>query len=129
MAVIPYLLLPGNAAEALEFYRGVFGGEVEAHTYREFGRADGPGDAIAHGTLSGHVTLFAADAGADEDAVQMGGMFFALLGVADAATTAAWFAALAEHGRILDPLQQREWGDSDGQLVDRFGVRWLLGYS
>ena len=27
----------------------------------------------------------------------------------------------------MDPLQVRPWGDSDGQVVDRFGVHWLIG--
>lgn len=124
----PYLLFPGNAAEALTFYHEVFGGELALHTYSDFGRADGPGDAIAHGELSGAVALGGADAGADEDGVQMAGMFFALLGSADAATLTRWFAHLAEGGRVIDALQVRPWGDHDGTVVDRYGIRWLIGF-
>ncbi|GAA1788454.1 VOC family protein [Leucobacter iarius] len=124
----PYLLLPGTAAEALEFYRATFGGVVTAHTFAEFGRFGGPGDSIAHGILTGPVSLFAADAGPDEDAVAMAGMFLSLLGRADPDTLHAWFDALAEHGRVLDPLIERSWGAHDGQVMDRFGVRWLIGY-
>lgn len=35
---------------------------------------------------------------------------------------------LSAGGRVVDPLQVRPWGDSDGQVVDRFGVHWLIGY-
>ena len=124
----PYLLFPGNAAEAMEFYRDLFGGELETHSYADFGRGDGPGDAIAHATLEGPVRLFGADAGPDEDALHMGGMFLALLGTSDPATLRSWFETLAATGRVLDPLQVRPWGASDGQVVDRYGVRWLIGY-
>lgn len=55
-------------------------------------------------------------------------MLFALLGVADAATSSRWFDALAEDGTVLDPLQERPWGDVDGQVRDRYGVTWLIGY-
>ena len=124
----PYLLFPGTAGEALAFYLGVFGGELAAHTFREFGRTDGPGDQIAHGVLSGPVPLYAADAGADEDGVQMSGMFLALLGEASPETTRSWWDGLSAGARILDPLAERAWGAWDGQLVDAFGVRWLLGW-
>lgn len=123
-----YVLFPGVAREALEFYHGVFGGELELHTYAEFSRADGPADAIAHGILSGSVSLFGSDAGADEDAFAMTGGMLALLGAADPATLHRWFDALAESGRVLDPLVKRPWGAADGQVMDQFGVRWLIGY-
>ncbi|MGP6203693.1 hypothetical protein [Microbacterium sp.] len=40
----------------------------------------------------------------------------------------AWFGALADGGEIVDALQQRPWGDYDGMVRDRYGVRWLIGY-
>jgi len=126
--LIPYLLFPGNAAEALSFYRAVFGGELQTFDYATAGRLDGPGDAIAHGQLSGLVEIAGADAGADDDAVQMGGMFLSLLGTADAVTLTSWFDQLAAGGRVIDPLQKRPWGDFDGTLVDPYGIRWLIGF-
>lgn len=126
--ITPYLLFPGNAEEALRFYRSVFGGELSLRTFREFGRADGPSDAIAHGVLTGPVTLFAADAGPDEDAVHLTGVFLALLGTEEPAILHGWFDALGAGGRVLEPLVPRAWGAADGRLIDRYGVRWLLGY-
>lgn len=123
-----YLWFPGNAAEALQFYRGVFGGELVLHTYAEFGRADGPADAIAHGILTGPVRLYGCDASGEEDAVVMQGVSIALLGAGDAETSARWFGALADGGMVIDPLQARGWGAYDGQVRDRYGVRWLIGY-
>ena len=127
--LIPYLLFPGTAADALGHYATIFGSETRLFTYADAGRADGPGDAIAHGMLvNGPVELAGADAAAGESTVEMSGMFFSLLGAAEPETLASWFAALAEGGTVIDPLQKRPWGDHDGTLVDRFGVPWLIGY-
>lgn len=123
-----YLWFPGNAASALEHYQHIFGGRLTLHTFQEFGRTDGPADAIAHGVLSGPVKLYATDAADGEETVSMGGVSIALLGTADGPTLTRWFDALAQSGRVLDPLQERSWGACDGQVVDRFGIRWLIGY-
>jgi PhnB protein len=125
----PYLHLPGTAREALTFYGDVFGCGVQLNTFAEFGRSDGPGDAIAHGCLTdGPVAIFAADAAGDEPTFRAEGLMLSLLGTADPATLRIWFARLGEGGRVVDDLQPRPWGASDGQVVDRFGLRWLIGF-
>jgi PhnB protein len=124
----PYLTFDGTAREALSFYRDVFGGELVLNTLADFGRTDGPADAIAHGMLQGPVELFAADATGDERPVRIEGMLLSLLGTAEPDTMERWFAALCEGGSDVDQLQLRPWGAHDGQVTDRFGLRWLLGY-
>ena len=124
----PYLSFDGTARDALEFYRGVFGGELVLATFGEFGRDDGPADHIAHGMLQGPVELFASDAGSGEPTLELRGILFSLLGTAEPAVLEEWFAALADGGDVLDPLALRPWGDHDGQVRDRFGVTWLIGY-
>lgn len=125
----PYLRLPGTARNALTFYADVFGGRAVVHDLAEFGRTDGPPDAVAHGYLEdGPVAVFASDAVGDEGSFTSEGLMFALLGTADPATLHRWFDALAAGGRVVDALQQRPWGASDGQVVDRFGLHWLVGY-
>ena len=46
--LVPYLMLPGTAREALTRYHEIFGGELQLNSYADFGRDDGPADAIAH---------------------------------------------------------------------------------
>ncbi|MFS0732097.1 VOC family protein [Microbacterium sp. 1P10UB] len=128
-AIAPYILFPGTARDALEFYAGVFGGDVQAYTFAEFGRDDGDPGRIAHGELRGAVALFAADTGGTEQPFTAHGLFFALLGAADRSTSHAWFDALAADGEVLDPLQERPWGDHDGQVKDQFGLTWLIGFT
>jgi PhnB protein len=125
----PYLHLPGNAREALTFYGEVFGCRVELHTFEDFGRTDGPADAVAHGYLvDGPVALFAADVAGDEPAFRSEGLMLALLGTAAPAVLRAWFEGLSEGGRVVEELQTRPWGASDGQVVDRHGLHWLIGF-
>jgi PhnB protein len=125
----PYLHFPGTAREVLTFYGDVFGCAVQMHTFAEFGRTDGPAEAIAHGYLSdGPVGVYAADVAGDEPSLRCEGMMLALLGTAAPATLKAWFSRLADGGRIVDDLQARPWGASDGQVVDRYGLHWLVGF-
>lgn len=128
-APTPYLHLPGTAREALTFYGELFGCSVELHTLAEFGRTDGPADAVAHGGLvDGPVALFAADATGGQAPFRCEGLMLSLLGTADPSTLREWFAALADGGRIVDALQERPWGATDGQVVDRHGLHWLIGF-
>ncbi len=125
----PYIHFPGTARDALTYYGDIFGCAVRLFTFEEFGRTDGPADAIAHGDLTdGPVTLFAADVAGSEPAFQSEGLMFALLGTAAPDVLRRWFARLADGGRILDDLQKRPWGAYDGQVVDRYGLLWLVGY-
>lgn len=125
----PYIFFRGTARQALTFYADVFGGAAQLHTYGEFNRSDGPTDAIAHGYLvDAPVALFASDVAGDEPAFQAEGLMLSLLGTADAPTLRRWFARLSEDGSVLDDLQKRPWGAFDGQVVDRYGLRWLIGF-
>jgi PhnB protein len=39
-----------------------------------------------------------------------------------------WFARLSDGGRVVDDLQMRPHGASDGQVIDRYGLHWLIGF-
>jgi PhnB protein len=125
----PYIHFPGTAREALTFYGDVFGCAVELNTFAEFNRTDGPADAIAHGGLrDGPVALSGADVAGDERPFRSEGMMLALLGTADPATLRSWFSRLSAGGQVVDDLQMRPWGASDGQVIDRYGLHWLIGF-
>ena len=125
----PYVHFPGTARDALTFYADVFGCSVELHTFEEFDRTDGPAQAIAHGSLlDGPVRFFGSDVAGDERPAHGEGMMLALLGTDTPVVLKRWFARLSEGGRVLDALQRRPWGASDGQVIDRYGLHWLIGF-
>ena len=113
----------------MTFYGEVFDCAVQLQTFAEFNRTDGPADAIAHGGLmEGPVAVFAADVAGDEPAFRCEGMMLSLLGTAPPAILRKWFSSLSEGGRVVEGLQTRPWGASDGQVIDRYGLHWLIGF-
>lgn len=125
----PYIHFNGQAREALSFYAAVFGGSPQLHTFAEFGRTDGPEEAIAHGELvDSAISLYVADVGSEEAAFRARGLMLSLLGAADAMTLRQWFEGLAQGGEVVEDLQERNWGASDGQVIDRYGLHWLIGF-
>ena len=61
----PYLSFQGNAREAMQFYRSVFGGELTTSTFAEGGMEHDPGDAdkVMHAQLeaANGMTLMGSD--------------------------------------------------------------------
>ncbi|MGQ3382764.1 VOC family protein [Glutamicibacter sp. TV12E] len=131
-----YIHFPGTAREALDFYAGIFGGELALYTLAEFNRTDGDpqaiahGDpqAIAHGELNGVVCLAGSDASAADRPFRAEGMMLSLLGTAEPEVLHRWFDQLSAGGEVIDPLSVKLWGASDGQVRDRYGLHWLIGY-
>lgn len=127
-APLIYIGFPGTAREALHFYADVFGGELSLHSYEDFGRTDGPASAVAHGVLDGPVTLAGSDAPEGQKSVRCEGLMLSLLGTAEPAVLREWFDKLSAGGSVSDPLTLRPWGAFDGQITDRHGLHWLIGY-
>jgi PhnB protein len=123
----PYLSFSGNAREAMEFYRSVFGGELEINTFSEYGGAP-PGqseDGVMHALLttdSGFV-LMASDGA--EVASASGAISVSLSGT-DAAELRGYWEKLSADGTVTMPFEKQMWGDEFGMCVDRFGVPWMV---
>jgi len=128
-APLIYVSFPGTARDALTFYAETFGGDLSLHTYQDFGRDDGDPGMIAHGVLTGVVSLAGSDAAAGEESMSIKGVMLSLLGTAEPAVLHEWFDKLAaDGGTVVDPLAPKPWGASDGQVRDRHGLHWLIGY-
>ncbi len=78
--------------------------------------------------MDGPVTLFASDVAGDESPLRCEGMTLSLLGTSTPSVLRNWFSKLSEGGRILDDMQARPWGAADGQVIDRYGLHWLIGF-
>jgi hypothetical protein len=78
--------------------------------------------------VDGPVALFGADVAGDEPAFHCEGMMLSLLGTAPAPTLRKWFSSLSKAGRVVEDLQMRPWGACDGQVIDRYGLHWLIGF-
>jgi PhnB protein len=124
----PYISFPGNAREAMEFYKGVFGGTLTLSTFGEFGSQDVPDpDNIMHGQLETDrgFTLMGADnpPGVEHDP---GNNIAVSLSGDDAGDLRRYWDALSGDGAVTVPLEKQMWGDEFGMCVDRFGIAWMV---
>ncbi|WP_432478047.1 VOC family protein [Nocardioides sp. GXQ0305] len=121
----PYLTFQDSAREAIEFYRDVFGGELQVMTFGDMGGE--PASGVMHAQLEtpSGFTLMASDAPPGESLTPGGSIQISLSGD-DTEELTGWFRRLAEDGTVVDDLKQQVWGDTFGMLVDRFGVGWLV---
>ena len=130
MAVVldPYLNFRDETREAMEFYRGVFGGELRMMTFKEYQASEDPSedDKIMHAQLEADgIRLMAADTPNSMEH-QPGTNFNLSLSGEDEATLRGYFEKLQEGGSVIMPLDKAPWGDTFGMVMDRFGVRWLV---
>ena len=128
----PYLNFNGTARQALEFYHGVFGGELTLSTFGEMGAAADASDAdkIMHGQLetSAGYTIMAADVPSHMEFQGPAGFAVSLSGD-DGDALRGYFEQLAAGGVTDMPLQKQSWGDEFGMCVDKFGISWLVNIS
>jgi PhnB protein len=127
----PYISFSDNARQALEFYRGVFGGDLTLSTFGEAGAAGGAdADKIMHGQLEtpAGYTLMAADTPAGMDRTVGTTMSISLSGD-DADELRDHFAKLSDGGVVTVPLEKQVWGDEFGMCVDPFGIAWMVNIS
>jgi|SRR6186997_886439 PhnB protein len=128
----PYISFDGNAKEAMEFYRGVFGGELTTSTYTEGGMAEDPADAdrMMHGQLEtpNGMTLMGADSPSSQPTSDGSAITISLSGD-DEAELAGYWKGLADGGEVTMPLEKAPWGDQFGMLTDKFGVGWMVNIS
>ncbi len=129
----PYLNFRDATKEAMEFYQRVFGGELTANTFAEFGMADahpGEGDKIMHAQLitSAGFTLMAADVPSSMPLAEGSAISVSLSGDDEAELRGYW-DALSDGATIVEPLIAAPWGDQFGMLTDSFGVAWMVNIS
>jgi PhnB protein len=123
----PYLNFDGNAREAMEYYRDVFGGELRLNTFGEFGTA-GPGaDKIMHAQLEtpSGFTLMASDTQPGMQRTTGDAITVSLSGD-DGAELRGYWEKLAEGGQVTMPFEKQMWGDEFGMCTDRYGVPWMV---
>jgi PhnB protein len=126
----PYLTFDGNAREAMEFYRSVFGGELTVNTFGEFGAPDpAVADRVMHAQLltSHGYALMASDTAPGMPMAFTPGtnITCSLSGDADDGLAEIW-AKLVVGGSVTMPLEKQVWGDEFGQCVDRYGIPWMV---
>ena len=120
-----YLYFKGSCKEAMEFYKGVFGGELSTTTYESVGNSDpAKKELLMHASLSGgDISLMASDT--DGASTRSAKVELCLVGNDEAKLRQA-FNKLSEGAGGVMALEKQSWGDIYGKLTDKFGVDWAF---
>ena len=124
----PYISFADNARQAMEFYKGVFGGNLKFNTYGEYGQAGTPeADNIMHGQLDAPngMTLMGADNPPGTEHNPGNNISISLSGE-DVAELHGYWDQLAAGGSVSVPLEKQMWGDEFGMCTDQFGITWMI---
>ena len=133
-----YLNFAGNAKEAFDLYRSVFGGELSSVVRFKDLPLEGvtiseeDGDKIMHIALpiGEDSVLMASDTleSFGRPFVQ-GNNVYVSVHPATREEADRIFEALSEGAEIEMPIDDQRWGDYFGSLEDRFGVHWMVNHS
>lgn len=130
MELEPYLFFSGNCEEALNFYKGVFGGEVTSISRwkdapPEAGMPAGDGERVMHANfVSPSIKFMASDS---RPTTQYGeGRISLSIGTKNVVDAQRVWDALAKDATIDMPFSDSFWGAKFGMLTDRFGIDWMI---
>jgi PhnB protein len=124
----PYINFTGNAKQAMEFYRDVFGGSLTAMTFGEGGMQDAPNaEQIMHSMLETDqgYTIMASDLPPGMPHNPGNNVAVSLSGD-DGDNLRRYWTKLSEGGTVSVPLEKQMWGDEFGACTDQFGINWLV---
>ncbi len=128
----PYLNFDGNARAAMEFYRDVFGGNLNVATFADYQSSSDPSEdqLVMHAELEGSegIRFMAADTPKRME-YRPGTNFSMSLSGEDEEPLRGYFQRLSDGGSVLQPLEKAPWGDTFGMCTDRFGITWLVNVS
>jgi PhnB protein len=130
--IIAYLNFNGKCREALTFYHQCLGGDITLQKISESPMAaqmpSEEGAKILHGTIiNNNVTLMGSDMIGAE--LIPGNSVTLCLNCATNEEINSYFTKLSAGGRVKMPLHQSFWGASYGELIDKFGILWMLNYT
>ncbi|QIG39672.1 VOC family protein [Microbacterium sp. 4R-513] len=126
----PYLSFKNNAREAIEFYRSVFGGDLQISTFGDFpGMVEDPAenDLVMHSQLTSPdgFVLMASDTPDRMPYEAPAGVAVSVSGEDEAQLQGYW-DALSAGGNVTMPYDTPPWGGKFGMLTDKFGVDWMV---
>ncbi|PXX29869.1 VOC family protein [Arenibacter sp. ARW7G5Y1] len=137
MKVHPYLNFAGQAEEAFNFYKSVFGGEFLANMkMSEIPESDKLSEQEQNLTM--HISLqiakdtvlMASDIMPSAGQVlQAGSQTYIMLTTESREEADRLFKGLSKGGNVEMDMDDMFWGDYFGSFVDKFGIRWMISFN
>lgn len=132
----PYLNFNGNAEEAFNFYKSVFGGEFSSvNRYSEMPGSENmsaeDGKKLMHISLpvSDGIILMASDAMEPmSPKIIMGNNMYINITPDSQEEADRLFNGLSAGGKIEMAMEKTFWGAYFGSFIDKFGIAWMINY-
>lgn len=131
--VNPYISFDGNAEEAFNFYKSVFGGDFETvmrskDNPQSEGMSDADKNKIMHIAIKvGDSVIMGSDFMSMGDEQYTPGNNYTVALMPDSREEAdRLFAGLSEGGQVVMPMTDMFWGGYFGAFGDKYGVKWLI---
>ncbi|HYF92545.1 MAG TPA: VOC family protein [Symbiobacteriaceae bacterium] len=129
----PYLILDGNAREAVAFYEKALGAQNmgvmtfgEAPPDPNYQMPEEIKNRVMHAMLKvGDTDLMFSDTFSGAP-YQVGNNVSITIVTDEVEKARQMFAALAEGGKVNMPLQETFWSPAYGSLTDKFGFEWQI---
>lgn len=131
MKLTPYLSFNGKCEEALNFYAGVFNGQIK--DLNRFGdapvgmKAD-PNHIMHARFVADGVYFMASDGGHGESDGRAHVGISMSVECDNEGQIQNLFSRMAEGGQVTMPLDDTFWGAKFGMLKDKYGVHWMFNY-
>ncbi|WP_316755051.1 VOC family protein [Pedobacter aquatilis] len=132
----PYLNFDGQAEEAFNFYKSIFGGEFiflkkigDAPDSEQFSEEER--NRVMHVALpiNEHTILMASDCVPSAGHVLNSGNNIYINIAAESREEAdRLFNGLSNGGTIEIPMEDQFWGDYLGSFKDKFGIQWMINF-
>ncbi|HTS45800.1 MAG TPA: VOC family protein [Puia sp.] len=129
MRLITYLHFNGQCEEALNFYKKSFKGKVLQ--FSRMGDSSMPvpethKNCVMHARLQFDDNLLYMSDTLPGNATTVGNNIRLSIEFRDTKKMNDLFEKLSEGGKIIMPLQNTFWNARFGQLVDKFGIGWMM---
>ncbi len=124
-----YLSFKGECQDALNFYKGIFGGEVinkETWENKEVDIPENYRNKLQHAELKGKGFHFMAYDAAPDTPVNSGNKVCMSLDYDSESEAKDAFNALSAQGKVNTPFQKTSWDAHYGRCTDQYGVQWMI---
>ena len=133
MKLIPYLVMDGNARQAIEFYQKALNAEIlftqsfgEMPANPEFPIPEEAKERVSHATIKvGETELMFSDTFPGQPHTS-GNQVTICISTDDAERSRQIFDALKQEGQVKMPLQETFFSPAYGSVTDKFGVSFQI---
>lgn len=126
----PYIKFNDNKCkEAMNFYKGIFGGKLDIQTVGESPMAKempNGADKIMHATLTVNDKFMFMGSDMMRDKAVVGDNVGVAINCDSEKEIRAYFEKLSVDGDVFMPLEKPFWGGLFAVVTDKYGIEWML---